>query len=173
MFDFFKRNKHKESQEETSYDDSIQELYAISDGEMVKLEDVSDPMFQEKMLGDGYALKASQGEVYAPINGEIKTIFPTEHGMGITTESGLEFLIHLGFDTVELEGKPFEHQVHEGQVIAQGDLLTKVDLEAIREAGKDDTFVVICTNMQDVDDLTITAQGQVKHDDVVGQISAG
>ncbi|KAA9302288.1 MULTISPECIES: PTS glucose transporter subunit IIA [Aerococcus] len=172
MFDFFKRNKHKENPKETVHNDHVQELYAISDGEMVKLEDVSDPMFQEKMLGDGYALKASQGKVYAPINGEIKTIFPTEHGMGITTESGLEFLIHLGFDTVELEGKPFEHHVHEGQVIAQGDLLTEVDLEAIRQAGKDDTFVVICTNMQDVANLTITSQGQVKHDEVVGQISA-
>lgn len=101
MFNFFK----KKAENKTS------ELVAISHGKLVDLDTVSDPIFAQKMMGDGYALVPNDGKLYSPVSGKVKTIFPTKHAIGITTETGIDVLIHLGFDTVELEGKTlrFKH----------------------------------------------------------------
>ena len=123
------------------------EFYSVVDGELLDIEEVSDPTFAQKMIGDGFAVEPVNGHIVAPVNGEITTIFPTKHALGIKTSNGLEVLVHMGLDTVELEGKPFTVHVTEGQVVEHGDDLADVDLDAIKDAGKMPTMLVVITNM--------------------------
>lgn len=88
------------------------------------------------MMGDGFAVEPTSGEIYAPVSGTITSIFPSKHALGLITDSGLEVLIHVGLDTVDLNGKPFDVQVSQGQKVKAGDLLIKADLEAIVAAEK-------------------------------------
>ena len=89
-------------------------VYAPADGKVMPITEVKDDVFSTKMLGDGLAVKADNGEIFAPVAGEITTVFPTKHAIGITTEQGWEILIHLGLDTVELKGEPFETLIKVG-----------------------------------------------------------
>ena len=123
------------------------EFYSVVDGELLDIEEVSDPTFAQKMIGDGFAVEPVNGHIVAPVSGEITTIFPTKHALGIKTSNGLEVLVHMGLDTVELEGKPFTVHVTEGQGVEHGDDLADVDLDAIKDAGKMPTMLVVITNM--------------------------
>ena len=101
-------------------------------GEIVKLETVKDPVFAEKMMGDGFAIDPTKGEVYSPFSGEILTAFPTGHALGLKADNGMEVLIHVGLDTVNLKGEGFEMLVSQGDRVEAGDLLIKVDLDKIQ-----------------------------------------
>ncbi|MEJ1307960.1 PTS glucose transporter subunit IIA [Latilactobacillus sakei] len=122
-------------------------FYAVANGELIDIENVDDPTFAQKMLGDGYAVVPTDGKIVAPVDGTIMTIFPTKHAIGIKTTNGLEVLVHMGIDTVELNGAPFEVAVEEGQTIKHGDLLATVDLDQIVATGKQTAMMVIITNM--------------------------
>ena len=99
MFNFFKKNKGME-------------VDAVVDGDIMPITDVKDDVFSTKMLGDGFAIKPQDNQIYAPVDGTISTLFPTKHAIGIKTNNGLEILIHLGLDTVELKGAPFTVSVN-------------------------------------------------------------
>lgn len=120
-------------------------VHAPLTGEVTPLSEVPDQVFSEKMMGDGIAIKPSQGEVRAPFNGKIQMIFPTKHAIGLVSDSGLELLIHIGLDTVKLNGEGFTLHVEEGQEVKQGDLLINFDLDYIRNHAKSDITPIIVT----------------------------
>lgn len=120
-------------------------VHAPLTGEVTPLSEVPDQVFSEKMMGDGIAIKPSQGEVRAPFNGKLQMIFPTKHAIGLVSDSGLELLIHIGLDTVKLNGEGFTLHVEEGQEVKQGDLLINFDLDYIRNHAKSDITPIIVT----------------------------
>ena len=136
-----------ETQQNTvHYKGVTEEVYSVADGQVVALEQVEDPVFAQKMMGDGFAVEPANGNIVSPVTGTVSSIFPTKHALGLVTDSGLEVLVHIGLDTVSLEGKPFTVHVSEGQKVAAGDLLVTADLDAIREAGRKTSTVVVFTN---------------------------
>ena len=111
---------------------------------------VADNTFAKKMLGDGFAIDPADGTITTPVDGTVSTVFPTKHAIGFKTDSGLEILLHMGIDTVELNGAPFEVLVQTGQPVHHGEVVAKADLAAIKAAGKATTMMVIITNMDAV-----------------------
>lgn len=152
--------------------DKSVELYAPVDGEIISIEEVSDPVFSQKMMGDGYGVEPTNGEIYSPIDGEVVSVFPTKHALGLKTDNGIEVLVHIGIDTVELEGAPFEVLVAEGDKVTGTTQIAKVDLEALKAADKPDTVIIVFTNMDDVDNFTIDRNGTQTHGEVIGTVSA-
>jgi len=136
-----------EAQQNTVHFKGVTEdVYSVADGQVVALEQVEDPVFAQKMMGDGFAVEPANGNIVSPVTGTVSSIFPTKHALGLVTDSGLEVLVHIGLDTVSLEGKPFTVHVSEGQKVVAGDLLVTADLDAIREAGRKTSTVVVFTN---------------------------
>ena len=136
-----------ETQQNTvHYKGVTEEVYSVADGQVVALEQVEDPVFAQKMMGDGFAVEPANGNIVSPVTGTVSSIFPTKHALGLVTDSGLEVLVHIGLDTVSLEGKPFTVHVSEGQKVVAGDLLVTAALDAIREAGRKTSTVVVFTN---------------------------
>ena len=125
---------------------STQTLVAPTAGEAVPLASVPDPVFSTGALGEGFGVRPGSGDVVAPVGGAVTMVAGTGHAVGITTDDGLEVLLHLGVDTVELEGRPFSLTVAAGQRVRAGEAIGTMDLEQIREAGKDTTAIVAVTN---------------------------
>ena len=123
-----------------------EEFAAPMSGRIMPVAEVEDQVFSSKAMGDGIAIDPSEGKVYAPFSGEITVAFPTGHAFGIKTAAGKEVLIHIGMDTVELDGKGFTPHVKQGDIVKQGDLLTDVDLDYIRSQGKPVVTPVIFTD---------------------------
>lgn len=145
-------------------------IYAPSKGELIPISEVADPVFSEKMMGDGFAVLPEANEVFAPISGTILNVFPTKHAIGIQTDNGLEVLLHMGINTVDLKGEPFTLYVEEGQRIARGQLIAVVDLEMLEEAGKKSDMIVVFTNRAAVKELAIRSNALVQANEVVGQV---
>lgn len=131
-------------------------------GKAVPLSEVPDPTFAEEMLGKGAAVESSDGRFYAPVSGTISTVFPTKHAIGITGDNSAEILIHVGLDTVQLDGKYFDLAVSEGQHIEAGELLLTCDLEKIRQAGYQTVTPVIVTNPDDFPAVSQTKNGEIR-----------
>ena len=125
---------------------STQTLVAPTAGEAVPLASVPDPVFSTGALGEGFGVRPGSGDVVAPVGGAVTMVAGTGHAVGITTDDGLEVLLHLGVDTVELKGRPFALTVATGQRVRAGDAIGTMDLEQIRQAGKDTTAIVAVTN---------------------------
>ena len=121
-------------------------IYAPMTGTIVPLDQVPDPVFAGKMLGDGLAILPSSGDVLSPFNGQVVSLFPTGHAIGLVSEAGVECLIHIGVDTVELNGCGFTAKVKQGDKVKQGQLLIKADLNCISASGKSSITPVIITN---------------------------
>ena len=119
-------------------------------GEVINLEDVSDPVFSQKKLGEGFAVKPSSGKIVSPVTGKVIMVAETKHALGLQTADGVEVMLHLGIDTVELDGKPFDLQVAANSEVKAGQQLGTMDLQAIKDAQKDDTVILAITNTQDV-----------------------
>lgn len=115
-------------------------------GTVVRLKDLSDVAFSSGSLGQGVAIEPTEGKLVAPVSGTVSALFPTHHAIGITTESGAEILIHIGMDTVQLEGKHFKAHVAQGEFVEKGQLLIEFDMEAIKHSGRVLTTPVIVTN---------------------------
>lgn len=126
------------------------DFYSVANGTYVDIEAVDDPTFAQKMLGDGFAIEPSDGTITAPVDGTVTTVFPTKHAIGFKTASGLEVLLHMGIDTVDLKGAPFDVKVAADQAVKHGDPVATVDLAAVKAAGKAATMMVIITNMDAV-----------------------
>ena len=125
---------------------SKKDLHSFCEGEFLPIEKVDDPVFSGKMMGDGFAVEPSSGDIYAPIDGEITVVFPTLHAYGIKTKKNIEVLLHLGINTVELNGKGFNAFVKVKDKVKQGDLIAKMDLEEIKKNNFPCTSMCIITS---------------------------
>ncbi|WP_413376747.1 beta-glucoside-specific PTS transporter subunit IIABC [Alkalihalobacillus sp. 1P02AB] len=147
-----KGKKEKEVTEKTDPDtQSLTRKESISSpltGEVKALKDVNDPAFASEAMGKGIAIKPTVGEVVSPVEGTVTAVFPTGHAIGITSSNGAEILIHVGINTVQLNGKFFTPLIKQGDSVKQGDLLVEFDLEKIKEAGFDVTTPIIITNTE-------------------------
>src|SRR6056297_454792 len=131
-------------------------------GEVSELQQVPDEAFAQKMLGDGFAITPEENVIKSPCAGEIVQIFSTGHAVGIQTEKGLEVLVHIGIDTVKLDGEGFEKLVKNGDKVEVGTPLVEVDLDFISENAPSIATPVIVTNMEKVKDMEILKKGKVE-----------
>jgi len=141
-------------------------------GDVVALENVNDPVFSSGAMGQGIAVKPSQGVVYAPADAEVSIAFATGHAYGLKTAKGAEILIHVGIDTVTMNGEGFEQKVSQGDKVKAGDVLGTFDSNKIAAAGLDDTTMVIVTNTADYASVTPVASGSVVKGDAIIEVKA-
>ena len=146
------------------------ELFTVATGEVIALKDVNDPVFSQKMMGDGFAVIPATGEVTAPLSGKIVSVFPTKHAIGMQTAEGAEVLIHMGLDTVQMSQPAFEILVSEGQEVVAGTTIAQMDLDAIKNEGKETTIIVVFTDDK-VNGLTINKLGDTERGTVIGKIN--
>lgn len=133
--------------------EKIVEFKAPVSGETVDLTLVPDPVFAGKMVGDGIAFQPKEGTLFAPVSGEIVQVFPTRHAIGLRTREGLEVLMHIGIDTVELKGEGFKSFIEQNQWVTAGDKVMEFDLDVIEKYGKSTITPLIITNMKKVKTL--------------------
>ena len=122
-------------------------LYKVVKGEILPLENVADDVFSSKMMGNGFAVKPENGKIFAPASGKIITVAATKHAIGMKTNDGIELLIHLGIDSVSLNGKGFNILVNEGDSVTPKTNIAQVDLGYLKKKGIDDTIIVVMTNL--------------------------
>lgn len=139
-----------------------EKIYAPMQGKVLKLSEISDQAFSSGALGKGLAIEPTDGRVYSPVDGTVTMLFRTNHAIGITSNKGLEILIHVGMDTVEMDGQGFQAHVKQGDKIKAGDLLLEVDLNKIKEAGFETATPVLVTNYDDLLDLLETDKKEIK-----------
>ena len=153
---------------------SLQDETIISPivGQAVALENVNDPVFSSGAMGQGIAVKPSEGVVYAPADAEVTIAFATGHAFGLKTANGAEILIHVGIDTVSMNGDGFEQKVAQGDKVKAGDVLGTFDSAKIAAAGLDDTTMVIVTNTADYASVTPVATGAVAKGDAIIEVKA-
>ncbi|MFZ2714032.1 MAG: sucrose-specific PTS transporter subunit IIBC [Streptococcus suis] len=144
---------------------SEETLVSPLSGEVVALENVNDPVFSSGAMGKGLAVKPSEGVVYAPADAEVTIAFETGHAYGLKTASGAEILIHIGIDTVSMNGNGFEKLVAAGDKVKAGTPIAKFDVAKIAEAGLDDTTMIIVTNTADFAEVSPLAEGTIAHGD--------
>lgn len=144
-----------------------EEILSPSKGQVLPLNKANDPVFSEGMVGRGAVVEPTEGIIYAPFSGTVMTVFPTKHAIGLISDNGLELLIHIGVDTVQLEGKYFETFVEEGQTIKIGDKLVAFDKEAIEKEGYSNQVIIINTNTVDYSDITLTNKNIVTEEDIL------
>ena len=155
---------------EATFKGVTDEVHSVADGEVINIEDVKDPVFSQKMMGDGFAVEPENGHIVSPVAGKVTSVFPTKHALGLVTDNGLEVLVHIGLDTVSLEGKPFEVKVSEGQTVAAGDLLVEADLDAIREAGRETSTIVVFTNADAIKSVKVEHTGKLAANALVATV---
>ena len=141
-------------------------------GDVVALSNVNDPVFSSGAMGQGIAVKPSQDVVYAPADAEVTIVFPTGHAYGLRTANGAEILIHVGIDTVSMNGEGFNHKVAQGDKVKAGDVLGTFDSAKIAAAGLDNTTMVIVTNTADFASVNPVASGSVAKGDAVIEVKA-
>lgn len=152
IFNFFKKNKSLVNTKGT--------IASPTNGELIELSMVPDEVFSQKIMGDGFAMKSSDGVILSPVNGTVEMIFDTKHAIGLKSNSGKEILIHLGIDTVNLKGEGFEVLVKAGQSVKVGDKLIQMDVDFIKKNAKSELSPVIFTNL-DEDEYISFIPGEV------------
>lgn len=146
------------------------EIAAPVNGRLISLKEVPDPTFSEEMVGKGVAIIPEGNEIYSPVEGKITTVFITGHAVGITTKEGIDLLIHIGMDTVNLKGEGFEVKVKDGKQVKPGDLLLVADFDKLKEKGyRLETPIIIC-NPDQFKSFTYTEPGNVKKGDVIMKV---
>lgn len=150
MFKF----KKKESKRE--------ELIAVVDGRLIPIEDVKDPVFSQKMMGDGFAIESTGDTIYACADAEITMLFPSNHAVGLTLDNGMEILIHVGIDTVNENGNGFTCLCEQGKRVQKGEALLKMDREYLSGKGYDLAVIVIFTKADAYKEFTREGNGDVK-----------
>ena len=132
-------------------------------GKVLNISETPDDVFAQKMLGDGVAIEPTEGVVYSPVDGEITQIFlPSKHALGITSKDGLEILIHIGIDTVKMNGDGFEAVVKQGDKVKEGQELIRFDIQKIKEKAKSTITPVLITNMHDIKGLKLIKDGNIE-----------
>ncbi|MFV8829422.1 PTS sugar transporter subunit IIA [Alkalihalobacterium sp. APHAB7] len=136
-------------------------LHSPMNGTYVKVEDVPDPTFAQKMIGDGFAVEPSNGEVVSPVEGEIIQVFPTKHAIGIRSLSGAEVLIHIGIETVNMKGEGFEVFVKEGDKVQVGTKLVEFSLDLIKEKAASTITPIVITNADQLQSMKLEQVSEV------------
>lgn len=152
---------HSSTLSPKSFKGITEKVLSVADGLALPITEVDDQVFAAKMMGDGFAVEPENGNVYSPVSGVITSVFPTKHALGILSDNGLEVLVHIGLDTVALNGVPFSAKVSEGDRVTAGDLLVVADLAAITSAGRETTIVVVFTNQPEIKAVSLDKQGKV------------
>lgn len=142
-------------------------VYAPMAGEAVAISEVPDPTFSSGAMGNGIAIKPTDGKVCSPVNGTVDMMFDTGHAVSLVSDNGIEILIHVGLETVGLEGKPFQIKVQNGQKVKKGDILMIADLAAIEAAGLPTITPVLICNTDDYTTFNTTTGKAVTNADVV------
>lgn len=124
-------------------------IYTAGAGDVKSITEAPDDVFSQKMMGDGFIVDPSSDEIVSPVSGTIENIFPTKHAISIKTAEGIDVLVHMGIDTVELEGRAFTVHVKEGQAVQAGDALADMDRKQVIDAGKNTLVMVVFTNLSD------------------------
>lgn len=162
------KSKNKTENKTSSNLVSVDAIYTPVKGKIIKLENVLDEAFSSGALGKGIAIEPSEdGKVFAPFDGVIETAFPTKHAIGLTSDKGVELLIHIGMDTVKLGGNHFISHIEEGQKIKKGDLLMEFDAEKIKEAGYSVITPIVVTNSDNYGDIEATSVDSVNVGDIL------
>lgn len=152
----------EESLQESSENVGRDEIFISPiNGEIHAITDVPDPVFSGKMMGDGFAILPIDGMVVSPVDGVIVNVFPTKHAIGLETFNGLEILIHFGIDTVNLKGEGFETLVSQGDKVAKGQPLLKVDLEFLKNNVPSIMTPIVFTNLKEDEQIQLETQGTV------------
>lgn len=146
------------------------ELEAPLIGKLISIEEVPDEVFAGKMVGDGVAIEPVEGKVVSPVDGEIIQVFPTKHAIGIKSNNGIEILIHVGLETVSLEGKSFETHINVGDKVKKGQLILTFDLDYIKANAKSTISPIVITNMDNVEKLEKTKPGKIGENDIILKI---
>jgi PTS system beta-glucosides-specific IIC component len=160
----------KEAKTVGAAEGSDKDIAAPIKGTAVALSEIKDEAFATEAMGKGIAIEPSEGKVYAPVDGEITTFFPTGHAIGITSTGGAEILIHVGMDTVDMNGEGFTPKKEQGAKIKKGDLLLEFDIEKIKAAGHPVTTPIVITNSDDYADVIPTVSGDVAVGDKLIQL---
>ncbi|MDO6450878.1 PTS glucose transporter subunit IIA [Oceanobacillus profundus] len=147
--------------------ETLENLVSPITGNILKIEAVPDDMFSQKMLGDGIAVEPTEGIVVSPLDGEVVQFFPTKHAVGIQGNNGLEVLIHIGLETVALNGEGFEGYVQQGDKVRAGDKLISFDLELIKEKADSIVSPVVITNFDQVQELVKSEGSTANHGESV------
>ncbi|PTM56544.1 PTS sugar transporter subunit IIA [Desmospora activa] len=140
-------------------------------GRVVALSEVPDPVFAEKMMGDGVAIQPEEGTLYSPVEGEVVQLFPTHHAIGLQTADGLELLLHIGLETVSMEGEGFSAHVKVGDKVKNGDPLIDFSLDLVKEKAKSTITPIVITNMDKVDKLEPHYSDAVQTGDTILTVS--
>jgi glucose-specific phosphotransferase system IIA component len=143
---------------------------AVTCGNLIELGNVSDEVFAKKMMGEGYAIEPTTSQITAPFDGKIAFVFPTRHAIGLISDSGVEVLIHVGIDTVQLKGECFEALVSEGQNVKVNQPLLNVDFDGIKKTGYSTTTMVVVTSGQSNDITYLKLTGSVVAGDSILEI---
>ncbi len=146
------------------------DVLSVAQGEVIKIEQVKDEVFSQKMMGDGFAVDPTGSEVVSPISGTVVTVFPSKHAIGLMSDDGIEILVHMGLDTVQMKEIAFDVVVKEGDKVAAGQLLANANWEAVRSEGKGTTIVVIFTNGDKIESLEMTQLGMQDKAIKIGQL---
>lgn len=160
-----------DNSDDAGFTGHVHQLRAVADGEVMDITSVNDPVFSQKMMGEGYAVKPESEEVVSPVDGEIISIFPTKHAIGIRTNDGIEVLVHMGIETVQMKQPASRVVVNDGQKVKAGDTLAYMDLAAVRAEGKDTTIIIVMTNSDKVDTLQLNKTGIVQKGETVGTMT--
>lgn len=145
-------------------------IYAPLTGKYIPLDTVEDQVFSSGTLGLGCGIQPEEGMLYAPVSGTVTMIADTKHAIGISTEEGAEYLLHIGLDTVDMNGKGFEVQVKEGQSVTAGQLLMKFNMQMIQDAGHSTTTVFVLTNADEFEKFNICTQCHMAAGTEVGNL---
>lgn len=148
-------------------------IYAPVDGKVIKLSEIPDEVFSEGMLGDGFGILPAKGNFVTPVEGKLVTVFPTGHAYGIKHQTGVEILLHVGIDTVSLEGKGFEILTKIDDVVSESDKLCDVDLDYIEKTGtKTASAIIFLKNSMENRSFELLKTGDVKQGEIVAVINA-
>ncbi|MDT0745667.1 glucose PTS transporter subunit IIA [Mammaliicoccus sciuri] len=146
-------------------------LKAVTNGEILSLADVDDPVFSQRMMGEGFGIIPNTDEVYAPVNAKVTLISDSKHAIGFETEDNLEILVHMGIDTVEIKEDVFNVLVKEGDIVQEGQLIAKMDINRILELGKQTTILTVITNSNEkVNELKLLKTGQSQSEDNIAKV---
>ena len=161
----------EKASETTNFIGEKRSFTSVVDGTVIAIEAVNDQVFSQKMMGEGFAVEPTGTIVVAPLSGTVTAVFPTKHAIGMVTEDGIEVLVHMGLDTVEMTDQAFDVFVKEGDHIEQGTKIAEADWEKVRAAGKGTTVVVVFTNSAAIDQFKLEKTGATTVNTTVGTIT--